>query len=95
LRSKSQDLADFENGNEDDLGFGNNGLGLVFVARVVSNRFQVCTYLVDYWCLGVKDAIGPYDNSNMIVRTLEQKLGANNFDYMFPVDGLEDRSLDW
>jgi len=178
LRSKSQDLADFENGNEDDLGFGNNGLGLVFVARVVSNRFQVCTYLVDYWCLGVKDVIGPrqydrtkygaflqnvyrnydegyaeitlqqaqdivlgavayaaslglpphadfaatrehlgewsgqtdiefgrdgkpffiagpYDNANVIVRTLEQKLGANNFDYMFPVDGLEDRSLDW
>jgi hypothetical protein len=40
-----------------DSNFG--GLGLVLVSRSVSNRFQVCTYLVDYWCLGVKDVIGP------------------------------------
>lgn len=42
-----------------DLGSGSNGLGLVLVARTVSNRLRFCSYLVDYWCLGVKDVIGP------------------------------------
>lgn len=50
LKSKDKDL---------DLDSGSSGLGLVLVARSVSNRFRVCSYLVDYWCLGVKDAIGP------------------------------------
>lgn len=59
------------NKNNDDLDFGGGfgGLGLILVARSASNRFQVCTYLVDYWCLGVKDVLGPrqmdrikYDN---------------------------------
>lgn len=37
-----------------------SGLGLVFVARSTArNRFQVCNYLIDYWCLGVKDTLGP------------------------------------
>ncbi|MBP0000233.1 MAG: DNA-binding response regulator [Cyanobacteria bacterium SID2] len=39
---------------------GARGLSLVFVSR--SDRFErytACTYLVDYWCLGVKDAIPP------------------------------------
>ncbi len=176
LRPKSQDLASFENENEDDLDLGSNGLGMVFVARSISNRFRVCTYLVDYWCLGVKDVIGPrqfdrskyetflqnvyhmypegyaeitlqqaqdivlgavayaesfglkphadfaatrehlgewsgrtdiefgcdgkpffiagpYDNANLIMRTLTQKAGANNFDFMTPVDDFEPRSL--
>jgi transcriptional regulator with XRE-family HTH domain len=55
-------LPEYEVSNNDedlDLDGGNGGLGLVIVARSVSNRFQFCSYLVDYWCLGVKDAIGP------------------------------------
>ncbi len=57
--------------NQDDLDLdgGVGGLGLVLVARSTANRFQVCAYLVDYWCLGVKDVNGPkqmdrikYDN---------------------------------
>jgi hypothetical protein len=37
-----------------------SGLALVSVARQVAvNRVTVCTYMVDLWCLGVKDTIGP------------------------------------
>jgi mRNA-degrading endonuclease toxin of MazEF toxin-antitoxin module len=36
------------------------GLALVAVTRLSAyNRLTVCTYLVDPWCLGIKDAIGP------------------------------------
>ena len=59
LRLQSQSSTDFENANEDNIDADVNGLGMIFVARSVSNRFRICTYLVDYWCLGVKDAIGP------------------------------------
>lgn len=46
------------------------GLSIVTVARKASyNRIVVCTYLLDYWCLGLKDTLGPrklniqhYDN---------------------------------
>lgn len=35
-------------------------LALVAVTRSSAyNRFTVCTYLVDPWCLGIKDAAGP------------------------------------
>jgi len=35
------------------------GLGMVLVARTTGyKRFVVCTYLVDYWCLGLKDTMG-------------------------------------
>ncbi|WP_254567601.1 DNA-binding response regulator [Oscillatoria sp. HE19RPO] len=36
------------------------GMAIVTVTRSPGlNRFISCTYLVDYWCLGVKDASGP------------------------------------
>ncbi|MGL5193234.1 MAG: hypothetical protein ACRC8Y_06480 [Chroococcales cyanobacterium] len=36
------------------------GMAIVTVTRSPGfNRFITCTYLVDYWCLGVKDASGP------------------------------------
>jgi len=39
---------------------GTRGLGLVSVARTIGHdKLTVCTYLVDYWCLGVKDVTGP------------------------------------
>ncbi|MEM7556826.1 MAG: DNA-binding response regulator [Cyanobacteria bacterium P01_A01_bin.84] len=35
------------------------GLGMVLVSRSTGyNRFVVCSYLVDYWCLGLKDTMG-------------------------------------
>ncbi|MEG4284972.1 DNA-binding response regulator [Microcoleus sp. A006_D1] len=36
------------------------GLGLVMVTRSKGyNRFVAASYLIDYWCLGVKDAMQP------------------------------------
>ncbi len=36
-----------------------SGLGIVLVARSTGyKRYVVCTYLIDYWCLGLKDTIG-------------------------------------
>ena len=41
----------------DEQGMG--GLGIVLVARTTGyKRFIVCTYMVDYWCLGLKDTMG-------------------------------------
>ncbi|MCT7957389.1 DNA-binding response regulator [Laspinema palackyanum] len=47
--------------SEDDLDTTTDpGMAIVTVTRSPGfNRFIVCTYLVDYWCLGVKDASGP------------------------------------
>ncbi|ASC71358.1 uncharacterized protein XM38_023100 [Halomicronema hongdechloris C2206] len=38
---------------------GVGGLAQVFVVRREGMRYLVASYLVDYWCLGVKDAMGP------------------------------------
>lgn len=36
------------------------GMAIVTVARKAShNRVVICTYLLDYWCLGLKDTMGP------------------------------------
>lgn len=54
----AQDLLD----NSEEFEVGERGLGIVLVSRQIPHRFQryeVATYLVDYWCLGVKDAIPP------------------------------------
>ncbi|ELS02905.1 hypothetical protein Xen7305DRAFT_00026230 [Xenococcus sp. PCC 7305] len=41
----------------DEQGIG--GLGMVLVARKTGyKRFVICSYLIDYWCLGLKDTIG-------------------------------------
>ncbi|MCU0568493.1 MAG: hypothetical protein MUF49_18095 [Oculatellaceae cyanobacterium Prado106] len=38
---------------------GVGGLGQVVVTRLDRNQYIACSYLIDYWCLGVKDALGP------------------------------------
>ncbi len=38
---------------------GVGGLAQIFVTRVDGNQYLVASYLVDYWCLGVKNALGP------------------------------------
>jgi hypothetical protein len=41
--------------DEHDVG----GLGMVLVTRTTGyKRFVVCSYLVDYWCLGLKNTMG-------------------------------------
>jgi hypothetical protein len=43
--------------NNDDI---DRGLGLVVIARTARyNQITVCSYLLDIWCLGVKDTIPP------------------------------------
>jgi hypothetical protein len=36
-----------------------NGFAQVFIARIDRQKLVVCSYLIDYWCLGVKDALPP------------------------------------
>ena len=38
---------------------GVGGLAQIFVTRVEGNQYLVGSYLVDYWCLGVKNALKP------------------------------------
>jgi hypothetical protein len=38
---------------------GQSGLAGVLVARDTGSKATVCGYLVDAWCLGVKDTLGP------------------------------------
>jgi hypothetical protein len=35
------------------------GFAQVFITRLDRQKLIVCSYLVDYWCLGVKNALGP------------------------------------
>jgi hypothetical protein len=44
---------------KDDGDDGVGGLAQIFVTRKEGNQYLVCSYLVDYWCLGVKNALGP------------------------------------
>jgi hypothetical protein len=57
---------------EDSKEDGTAGMAQVIVIRKESNRYFWCSYLIDYWCLGVKDAMGPkkIDRS-----TFEEMLG--------------------
>lgn len=36
-----------------------SGFAQVFITRIDRQKLIVCSYLVDYWCLGVKNALGP------------------------------------
>ena len=51
---------------EEDIG----GLGMVVIARKTGyKRFVVCSYLIDYWCLGLKDTIGERKMDDVQYRT--------------------------
>ena len=50
-----------------------SGLGLVMVTRSKGyNRFVAASYLIDYWCLGVKDAIPPRNCNDSQYKNLVQ-----------------------
>jgi hypothetical protein len=58
--------------NNDDI---NSGLGLVVIARAARyNQIVVCSYLLDIWCLGVKDAMPPRTVDRVKFREVAQKL---------------------
>lgn len=55
-RSSAEQLLGKPEREEDEM---MGGLGMVLVARTTGyKRFVVCSYMVDYWCLGLKDTIG-------------------------------------
>ena len=64
---------------EDDWGAG---LAQIFVTRVERNQYLLCGYLVDYRCLGVKDALGPRQLNRIQYEVMVQQAYANfNQDY--------------
>jgi hypothetical protein len=48
------------------------GFAQVFVARTYKLQLSVCSYLVDHWCLGVKNALGPKKMSKVDYETMLQ-----------------------
>lgn len=64
---------------DDDWGAG---LAQIFVTRVERNQYLLCGYLVDYRCLGVKDALGPRKlNQSQYQAMVEQAYANFNQDY--------------
>jgi hypothetical protein len=60
----------------DGIDDGIGGLAEVFVTRVENNRYLVCSYLVDYWCLGVKNTFGPRKLDRLKYESLLQKVSS-------------------
>jgi len=52
---------------------GVGGLAQIFVTRIDGNQYLVASYLVDYWCLGIKDALGPRKLSRTKYDTMVDK----------------------
>jgi hypothetical protein len=71
---------------KDDL---RSGLFTVVVARQAAyNRISVCSYLVDIWCLGVKNALGPR-KMNADAYTEFVRVGSENY-----LDGYSEITLE-
>lgn len=58
---------------------GTGGLAQIFVIRKDRNNYLLCSYLVDYWCLGVKNALGPrklgYEKHQLLITNSYQTFG--------------------
>jgi hypothetical protein len=48
------------------------GFAQVFVARTYRQQLSICSYLIDYWCLGVKNALGPKKMSKVDYESMLQ-----------------------
>jgi transcriptional regulator with XRE-family HTH domain len=55
---------------------GAEGLAEILVTRVEGNQYLVAMYLVDYWCLGVKDASRPLKLNRQKYEALIKKIYA-------------------
>jgi hypothetical protein len=51
-----------------------SGLAQVVVTRVERHYYVLTSYLVDYWCLGVKDALGPRKVNQSEYKAMIQKM---------------------
>ncbi len=52
----NESVAKILEGDAPNFNGNGNGFAQVFVARIDRQQLMVCSYLVDYWCLGVKNA---------------------------------------
>lgn len=55
-RQAAEHLLDRSRGGKEE---GAEGIAQIFVVRVEGNQHWLSSFLVDYWCLGVKDTFGP------------------------------------
>ncbi len=46
-------------GSDPGLKKRDEGLAQLILARQSGSKLQVCSFLIDYWCLGVKNVLGP------------------------------------
>jgi hypothetical protein len=65
-----------------------NGFAQVFITRLDRQKLIVCSYLVDYWCLGVKNALGPKKMDRREYETMLEST-ADQFDEDFSEITLE------
>jgi hypothetical protein len=49
------------------------GMTQIIIARKAGSKLQVCSFLIDYWCLGVKNTLGPRKISTEQFRDFVQK----------------------
>jgi len=75
-------------GIELDMSEGVGGFAQVIVARQDRNRIVSAAYLVDYWCLGVKDVVPPDSNGKSGYERFKQ-LCTNQFNEPFSNISLE------
>ncbi|MEM8806011.1 MAG: DNA-binding response regulator [Cyanobacteria bacterium P01_G01_bin.38] len=67
---------------------GVGGLAQIFLVRQDGHQYAVTSFLVDYWCLGVKDAFGPRKMSPAdYERMVDMAVG--NYDQAFKQISLE------
>jgi hypothetical protein len=71
------------------------GFAQVIVARTYKQQLSICSYLVDHWCLGVKDALGPKKMGKIEYESMLQ-FSSHNFDESFVEITLEQaQSIVW
>lgn len=70
--------------NKKNFDHGGMGLTSILVARIIGyNRFMICTYLIDYQCLGLKNTIGPKKvNEEQLNKFIEQMYQNFEEDYV-------------
>ena len=81
-----------DNWQKDDMGL----VEILLARRQPDGDICFATYLVDKYCLGVKDTFGkdgkpffiagPHDNAARILRQLEKTAGPGNYHYLAPLD---------
>ncbi|MEG3436912.1 DNA-binding response regulator [Pannus brasiliensis CCIBt3594] len=67
---------------------GTEGMAQIFVIRKEKSRYLLCSFLVDYWCLGVKETIGPRKVDRLEIEFMIEQC-SSGFEQKFREIGLE------